>query len=159
MCDCAAIDEILTRHADDPGALIPVLQEVQAYYGYLPEDALDRVARARNIPVSSVYGVATFYAQFLLQPQGETVIRICHGTACHVNGAPDITASISEELDLHMGHTSEDGKFTLESVACLGCCGLAPVVVVGDRTYGRLTAPQAGAIVAALRAGVSEEAS
>lgn len=151
MCDCATLDSILERYADDPGALIPVLQEVQGEWGYLPEDIIDRIAALRGVPTSTIYGVATFYSQFRLEPQGETVVRVCHGTACHVNGAPELDKAVSEELSLAMGSTSEDRKFTLESVACLGCCGLAPVMVAGDRTYGRLNADKAREIVAELR--------
>jgi len=152
-CDCAALDAILEKHADEPSGLIPVLQDVQEHYGYLPEDILERVSRSRGVPFSEVFGVATFYAQFRLEPQGDTVIRVCHGTACHVNGAPQLDEVLQDELGLGVGQTSEDRRFSLESVACLGCCGLAPVVVVGDKTYGRLHKDRMAEIATELRDG------
>jgi NADH:ubiquinone oxidoreductase subunit E len=152
--DLAPLDAILARHEDDPGALIPVLQATQEHYGYLPRPALEEVAARRGVPLSAVYGVGTFYAQFHLRPRGEHVLRICHGTACHVRGAPDVTRAVVEELELRVGETSEDLRFTLESVACVGCCGLAPVMLVDDRTYGQIDASDARSIAVALREGV-----
>ncbi len=136
--DLSALDPILEAHKDNPGALIPVLQETQAVYGYLPEEAIREVARRRNVPVSTVYGVATFYTQFRLKPQGKMVVKVCHGTACHVAGATEITNVLEEELGIPAGETTEDLSATLETVACLGCCSLAPVVMIGDQTFGRL---------------------
>ncbi len=152
--DLEPLDAILDEHENDPGALIPVLQATQEHYGYLPRPALETVAARRGVPLSAVYGVGTFYAQFHLRPRGEHVVRICHGTACHVRGAPDVTRAVVEELDLRVGETSEDLRFTLESVACVGCCGLAPVMLVDQRTYGQLDSSDAHGIAAALREGV-----
>jgi len=152
--DLTALDAILAEHEDDPGALIPVLQATQEHYGYLPRPALEAVASRRDIPLSTVYGVGTFYSQFHLRPRGEHVVRICHGTACHVRGAPDVTRAVVEELELRVGETSEDLRFTLESVACVGCCGLAPVMLVDQRTYGQLDSSDARGIAVALREGV-----
>ena len=136
--DLALLDPVLEEHAGDSGALIAVLQAAQRIFGYLPREVLAHIARSRETPLSEVYGVVTFYAQFHLEPRGETVIRVCHGTACHVAGAPDVTRAISRELGIGVGETSEDTRFTLEGVACVGCCGLAPVVVVGERVHGRI---------------------
>ncbi len=134
--DLTMLSVVFEAHANDPGALIPILQETQAILGYLPESALREIARQRDIPLSEVYGVASFYTQFHQEPRGETIVKICHGTACHVAGAPEITRAITEELGVGVGETSEDMRFTVEGVACIGCCGLAPVVVIGDQTHG-----------------------
>ncbi len=149
--DLTALEPILQKHADDPGALISVLQETQDAFGYLPKSALRAIASARGVPLSHVWGVATFYSQFHLRPRGRKLIRICHGTACHVRGASEVTRAVSEELGMKVGETSEDLEFTLESVACVGCCGLAPVMLVDDKTYGQLDNVSARVIAAALR--------
>lgn len=149
--DMAEIGAILERHADDPGALIAVLQETQTCCGYLPREALREIARARGIPLSHVYGVATFYSQFHLRPRGDRVVRICHGTACHVRGAPEVTRVVTEELGVKIGETTDDMAFTLESVACVGCCGLAPVMLVDDETYGQLDVSETRRIAGRLR--------
>jgi NADH-quinone oxidoreductase subunit E len=145
--DLSALGAILQTHRDNPGALIPVLQQAQAEYGYLPEEVMREVALSRRVPLSTVYGVATFYTQFRLKPQGETVVRVCHGTACHVAGASEITSVLEEALGIPAGETTEDLSATLETVACLGCCSLAPVVMIDERTYGRLDAPAARKLV------------
>jgi NADH:ubiquinone oxidoreductase subunit E len=124
--DLTLLDRVLERHADDVGALIPILQEAQHVYGYLPRVTLAEIARRRQVPYAEVYGVATFYTQFHLAPRGQLIIKICTGTACHVAGAPDVIRAITDELDLAVGATSEDRRFTIEAVACVGCCGLAP---------------------------------
>lgn len=142
---------VLARHADDPGALIPVLQETQEACGYLPREALREIARARRTPLSHVYGVATFYSQFHLRPRGDRVVRICHGTACHVRGAPEVTRVVTEELGVKIGETTDDFAFTLRSVACVGCCGLAPVMLVDDQTFGQLDVSETRRIAVRLR--------
>jgi NADH-quinone oxidoreductase subunit E len=139
--DLAPLEAILEQYQSSPGALIAVLQDAQAEYGYLPEVAMCEVAERRKVPLSTVYGVATFYAQFRLKPQGENVFKVCHGTACHIAGADRVTNVLEEELGIASGETTEDLSATLETVACLGCCSLAPVVMVGEQTYGRLDAP------------------
>jgi NADH-quinone oxidoreductase subunit E len=149
--DLELLEPILAKHAEDTGALIPVLQETQNAFGYLPKKALRAIAASRGIPFSHVYGVATFYAQFHLRPRGDKVIRICHGTACHVRGAAEVTRAVADELGVKVGETTDDRAFTLESVACVGCCGLAPVMVVGDTTYGQLQAADARRIAAELK--------
>jgi NADH-quinone oxidoreductase subunit E len=137
--DPQPLEKILKKFKNKRGVLIPVLQETQRVYGYLPRMAIVRIAEGLNADVSQVYGVATFYAQFRLTPVGKHLIRVCHGTACHVSGAPRITEVCEEELNIKDGETSSDLQYTLESVACLGCCSLAPVMTVDEGTYGRLT--------------------
>jgi NADH-quinone oxidoreductase subunit E len=141
--DLTPLDAVLARHVGDSGALIPILQETQAEYGYLPRPVLAELARRLEIPYAEVYGVATFYAQFHFAPRGKTIIKICTGTACHVAGAPDVIRAITDELNLEVGATSEDMRFTIEAVACVGCCGLAPVTVVGDHPNGLLDSGKA----------------
>ena len=121
------------------GATIPVLQAIQEVYGYLPRQAMEYAAKQLRIPFSRIYGVATFYAQFHLTPRGENIIRVCQGTACHVRGAAKIVDALKEQLGIEVGETTEDLKFTLESVACIGACGLAPVIMINNDTFGRLT--------------------
>lgn len=134
-----AVKKAVTRHAGNKGALITVLQEVQAELGYLSGQTIAEISRGLNIPSSQVYGVATFYTQFRLKPVGKHLMRVCHGTACHVSGAVKISQALEDELKVADGETTEDGKFTLETVACLGCCSLAPVMMIDNETYGRLT--------------------
>ena len=130
---------ILAKYRGNKGALIPVLQEVQSEVGYLSPDSLQAIAEGLAIPLSQVYGVATFYTQFRLKPIGQHLVRVCHGTACHVGGAEKVSAAIESGLGIKDGETTADGKFTVESVACLGCCSLAPVMMVDNETFGRLT--------------------
>jgi len=137
--DLTLLGPILAEYAQDPGALIPVLQQAQEVYGFLPREVLREVAEQRDTPFSEVYGVATFYSQFYLEPRGRTIVRICHGTACHVAGAPEVTSAIVDELGVAVGETAADLSFTVEAVACVGCCGLAPVVVAGDQVHGQMT--------------------
>ncbi|WP_442945385.1 NADH-quinone oxidoreductase subunit NuoE [Oceanirhabdus sp. W0125-5] len=120
------------------GPLIPVLHGIQDEFGYLPEEILKIVSTELNVSLSEIYGVATFYSFFSLEPKGEYVIRVCIGTACYVKGAQKILDKLSEELDVEVGKTSEDGKFTLEGCRCIGACGLAPVLTVNEKVYGRL---------------------
>ncbi len=136
----AAVDKIYDDWKDQKGALIPMLQEVQHEFGYLPRTGLEYLASKLRTPVSRIYGVATFYSQFHLKPRGEHIIRVCQGTACHVRGVAKIATSLEQELQVEVGDTTDDLQFTYESVACVGCCGLAPVIMIDDVTYGRLTA-------------------
>lgn len=121
------------------GALIPLLQSAQDSYGYVSERAIDYISHVTGIPPAEIYGVVTFYAQFRTKPLGEKVIKVCNGTACHVNGVKEISNTLSDELGINYEETTEDGKFSMVSVACLGCCSLAPVVMVSNETFGRLT--------------------
>ncbi|KRQ88133.1 NADP-reducing hydrogenase subunit HndA [Caloramator mitchellensis] len=131
--------EIIKKYKDVKGGLIPVLHQIQNIYGYLPEDVLKEVSSELNIPMSEIFGVASFYSYFSLEPKGEHVIRVCLGTACYVKGAQLLIDKISQELNISVNKTTEDGKFTLEATRCLGACGLAPVMVIGEKVYGRLT--------------------
>lgn len=135
----AQLDEILAKFEGVKGALIPVLQEAQHAYGYLSKEVVKRIAEKMNIPTSQIYGVITFYAQFHLNPRGRNIIRVCQGTACHVRGAKAVLKAIEENLGVSAGQTTPDLKFTIETVACIGACGLAPVMMINDDTHGRLT--------------------
>lgn len=131
----AVIDKYLTMH----GALMPVLQGIQEFYGYIPEPTVDLVAERLNVYPSQIYGVLTFYAQFHLEPRGKYIVRVCMGTACHVKGAGRIADTIKERIGVGHAETTPDLKFTAEYVACIGACGMAPVIMVNDDTFGSLT--------------------
>ena len=132
--------EVLDKHRCDPNKLIAILQEVQEEYKYLPEDIMTYIATALGVSPGSVFGVATFYSHFTLNPKGKYVIKVCDGTACHVRKSEDILKILRTELGLSgKKNTSDDMIFTLEVVACLGACGLAPVVVVNEAVYGSMT--------------------
>ena len=135
------LQEIIDKHEAQASHLIPILQEVQEEYRFLPEEVLTYIATAMNLPPAAVYGVATFYAQFSLIPKGKYIIRICDGTACHVRGSEPLNFSVRKELKMSDNQsTTEDMKFTVETVSCLGACGLAPVVTVNDtEVYGQMT--------------------
>ncbi|MBE3574935.1 MAG: NADH-quinone oxidoreductase subunit NuoE [Firmicutes bacterium] len=137
------LEELLAGRARQPGQLIPLLQEIQGLFGYLPRPALERLADESRLSLNRIYGVATFYAQFRLQPRGLHVVRVCVGTACHVRGSARIMQRVQEELGVGAGETTADGIFSLEPVACLGCCGLAPVMMVDETPYGKLTPERA----------------
>jgi NADH:ubiquinone oxidoreductase subunit E len=132
------VKDITKKFKAMKGALIPVLHEVQKIFGYLPEQALQVISEELNISMSEIYGVSTFYSQFTLEPKGEHIIKVCLGTACYVKGAQDIIDRLSSVLEVKIGKTTNDGKFTLEAARCLGACGLAPVLMVDDKVYGRL---------------------
>lgn len=134
------IDGIIARYKDKPGSLIPVLQQAQDVCGYLPHAVQRYVAKGLNMSPSVVFGVATFYSFFTLVPRGKHVIRVCLGTACYVKRSEEIIDKIKDELDLEVGEITRDKKYSLEAVRCLGACGLAPVVVIGQDTYGDVAA-------------------
>ncbi|GAB4346424.1 MAG: NADH-quinone oxidoreductase subunit NuoE [Candidatus Abyssubacteria bacterium] len=129
------VDEIIQRHRNKPGALIPVLEEVQGIMGYLPERVQRRVAKGLGIPLSQVYGVVTFYSFFTMKPRGKHQIRVCLGTACHVRGSKRVLNEIEQKLGIEPGECTEDREFSLDVVRCVGACGLAPVMVVDDDTH------------------------
>ncbi len=129
------------------GNMIPLLQGTQNLYGFIPEAAFNLISEHTGLSISEMYGVATFYAQFRLKPAGKIVIKVCHGTACHVQNANTITDAVEEALHIKDGETTNDGLFTLESVACLGCCSLAPVMMIGDESYGKLTGKSAVKVI------------
>ena len=134
------IDGIIEKYKDKPGSLIPVLQQAQEVCGYLPHIVQRYIAKGMNMSPSVVYGVATFYSYFTLVPRGKHVIRVCLGTACYVKRSEEIIEKIKAELDLEVGEITRDKKYSLEAVRCLGACGLAPVVVIGQDTYGDVAA-------------------
>lgn len=142
------LGEVLAKYKSQKGALIPVLQEAQDIFGYLPTDVLRQISSELKIALSKVYGVVTFYAQFHLNPRGRNIIRVCLGTACHVRGGAKILETIQNELGIKDGETTEDLRYTLECIACIGACGLAPVIMVNDDTHGRLTPDKVKAILA-----------
>ncbi len=120
------------------GVLIPELQKAQERDGYITREKIDEIHRECGIPLTTIYGVATFYSQFRLHPVGKNIIRVCHGTACHVSGANGITKALEDHLEIGNGETTKDKLFTLETVSCLGCCSLAPVIMVNNNTHGNL---------------------
>ncbi|MBG0783303.1 MAG: NADH-quinone oxidoreductase subunit NuoE [Bacteroidales bacterium] len=141
--DLTLMKPLLEKYSKKPGSLIPLLQGTQALYGFLPSGAFRAISEATGIAPADIYGVATFYAQFRLSPVGKNIIKVCHGTACHVQNANAITDAIKDHLGVNDGETTADGEFTLESVACLGCCSLAPVMMIGENTYGKLNGKSA----------------
>jgi len=142
--DLTLLESCLEKYAGTKGSLITILQQAQALYGYLPVDLLAHIARRTGVKPSKVMGVVTFYTQFRTKPVGRHLILLCQGTACHVNGSAAIEEAIREYLGVEEGEISEGGLFTYNNVACLGCCSLAPAMMIGDRTYGNLTG--AGAV-------------
>ena len=150
-----ALRDMINEHKGQQGALMPILQKAQEIYGYLSIDTINYISEATGIKPAKIYGVATFYAQFRLQPIGKYLIMLCQGTACHVNGAEMIEEAVCEYLNIQDGETTEDGLFTLNNVACLGCCSLAPVMMVrsaeGDETYGNLTKDKVKQILAEIK--------
>ena len=127
------------HYAGEEGQLIPLLQRAQETEGYISRERIEEIHASRGIPLAQIYGVATFYAQFRLNPVGKNLIRVCHGTACHVSGANEITKAVEEVLGVRNGETTPDRLFTIETVSCLGCCSLAPVIMVNHTTHGNLT--------------------
>lgn len=148
-------EPILQHYAVIPGSMITILQKAQEIFGYLSEETIKRIAKATGIAPAKIYGIATFYTQFRLTPIGKYLIMVCKGTACHVNGADHIGDAISEYLGIKDGETTKDGMFTINHVACLGCCSLAPVMMIrskdGDETYGNLTTKKISKILDEIR--------
>ena len=142
-----ALQNVINELRDEPGALMPIMQRAQDIFGYLPEEVQHYIAKELDIPVSDIYGVATFYAQFNLEPKGKYIISVCLGTACYVKGAQQILDKLEEVLEIPAGRTTPDGLFTLNATRCLGACGLAPVIMVNDDVYGRLTPAQIPGII------------
>ena len=156
MCNCncqgpksdfSLIADILANYGGSPSNLITILQKAQDIYGYLPKDVMYHIAEKVGVTPADVMGVATFYSQFRLTPIGKYLIMSCQGTACHVNGSERVSAAISEYLGIGNGETTVDGLFTLENVACLGCCSLAPVIMINGEAYGNLTPDSAVAVI------------
>lgn len=145
--DFARVNRIIAEHGNKQAALIPILQQVQEVFHYLPEEILTYVATALGLSPATVFGVATFYAQFSLEPKGKYVIRVCDGTACHVRKSTPVLNAIRKKVGLADGmRTTGDRRFTVETVSCLGACGLAPAVVINDRIHGQMT-PEAVSLI------------
>jgi NADH-quinone oxidoreductase subunit E/NADP-reducing hydrogenase subunit HndA len=136
--DCQDIKEICSSFNNEPGELINVLHKTQEHFGYLPAEIQEVIAENMNVSVAKVYGVVTFYSFFTMTPKGQFPISLCTGTACYVRGAEKVLDEIKKELKINVGETTPDGKFSLSCLRCVGACGLAPVVMVGDKTYGRV---------------------
>ncbi len=137
--DFSKAEKILDEYKDVDGALIPILQNVQAEYGYLPEQILNVVSERLNMSVTEIVGVSTFYAQFHLKPRGKHIIKVCCGTACHVKNAKNLSARVTENFKIKKNETTEDRLFTFEEVSCLGACGIAPVVVIDTDVHGEIS--------------------
>ena len=144
--------KVIEELKDEKGALMPIMQRAQDIYGYLPIEVQKIISDQTGIPLEKIYGVATFYAQFRLEPVGKYLIMICQGTACHVNGSEAVMAAIEEELGIEDGGTTSDGLFSIKSVACLGCCSLSPVMMINGETYGTLTPAKATQVLRDIRA-------
>ena len=141
------VDKILIKNNYDSAHLVAILQQVQSVFNYLPEEAMHKVADQLNLPVSHIYAVATFYKAFSLTPRGDHQVHICTGTACHVRGAPMILGQLQRDLGIGEGETTDDLKFSLDTVRCVGCCSLAPVVRIDEETYGKVTQRQTSKIL------------
>jgi len=143
--------DILDRHEHHPDNLIAILQEIQEVYSYLPEDIMTYVATALQISPGSVFGVATFYSHFALEPKCKYIVKVCDGTACHVKRSEEIIKMLQEELNIGTGKDSSDPLFTLETVACLGACGLAPVIVINEDVHGSMNPEKTKALIEKIR--------
>ena len=154
--DLTLIEPTLQHYAGVEGSLIAILQETQELYGYLPMDVMELISERTGTPLATIVGVATFYAQFRLEPVGKHLIMLCQGTACHVNGSELISSAVTDELGITDGGTTEDGLFSLKHVACLGCCSLSPVMMIDGKTYGRLTPDKAKKVLRGIAADDAE---
>lgn len=154
--DLSRVDEIIEQTPNKKGALIPVLQKVQKVYGYVPEESIERIADGLHVYPADVYGVLTFYSQFKLKPRGEYIVRVCAGTACHVKGSARIAEDLITKLHVAVGDTTEDKKFTLETVACVGACALAPVVIVNEDVHAKMTSDETRKMITSLQKGQKE---
>lgn len=147
----ARLREVIEAHKGQPGATMPVLQAAQEIFGYLPEEVQIMIAEGLDIPLSEVYGVVSFYAQFALNPKGTYQISVCLGTACYVKGSGDVYAKLQEKLGIGSGECTADGEFSLEACRCIGACGLAPVMTINEDVYGRLVPDDIEGILAKYR--------
>jgi NADH-quinone oxidoreductase subunit E len=141
------LDEILSQYSGESGDLIPILQEAQERFGYLPEKVMRRIAKFLRLSESTVFGVSTFYAQFKLTPTGKCLVKVCRGTACHVRGGARILREVEKQLGIKPGETTSDLGYSLETIACFGSCALAPVIVIDKNVHGRMTTTKVGQIL------------
>jgi len=151
--DLADTKKIIQRYRNQKGVLIPLLQDIQAVYGYVPVESIELISKELSIYPVKIYGILTFYTQFYLTPRGRHTIKVCQGTACHVMGGKAILDHLSNKLGINEGETTADDVFSLERVACLGCCGMAPVVVIDGDSYGRCTIQEVGKLLDNYRLG------
>ena len=151
ISDFSKLEKVFEKYENVPENLISVLQEAQEIYGFLPQDVMYRIAEKLQTTPAKVLGVATFYSQFRLEPIGKYLVMICGGTACHVSGSEKITEAVLDYLKIESGETTEDGLFTVQKVACLGCCSLAPVIMINGEAFGNLTPEKAVDILAEIR--------
>lgn len=149
--DLTLMDSLIAKYKGHQGNLIPLLQGTQELFGFIPREALLKLNKDTGLNLSELYGVVTFYAQFRLTPSGKHIVKMCHGTACHVQNVTAITDEMLDFLEVKDGETTSDGLFTLETVACLGCCSLAPVMMIDEETYGKLTPKEALKIIKEIR--------
>ncbi len=151
------LDEILSHYSGESGDLIPILQEAQGRFRYLPSEVMLEIAKFLRIPEGTVFGVSTFYAQFKFTPMGKKIVKVCRGTACHVRGATRILDEIVRRLGIEPGGTTDDLEYSLETIACFGSCALAPVMVVDDNVYGRMTPSKVAQILGDTKVAVGKE--
>ena len=156
--DLSLLEPVLAKYGSNKGNLITILQRAQELYGFLPKSVLKHISNETGIKDAKIYGVATFYTQFRLKPVGKYLIMLCQGTACHVNGSSAIERAICDELGIEEGETTSDNLFTFNNVACLGCCSLAPVMMINDETYAKLTPEKTREILQSIRHEESKEA-
>ncbi len=153
----AELAPVLDHYAEIPGSLITILQKAQECYGFLSVELMRHIAAETHTSIAKVYGVATFYTQFRFEPVGKYLIMLCQGTACHVNGSKLVEEAVMDYLNIKEGETTADGLFTLNNVACLGCCSLSPVMMINDDTYGQLTKDKVTNILAELKEKADSE--
>jgi NADH-quinone oxidoreductase subunit E len=151
------LDEILAPYTGNKAELIPILQQAQRAFGYLPEEAMSRIAKFVDVPECTVFGVATFYAQFKLVPTGRNIVRVCRGTACHVRGGARILREVEKQLGIKPGESTPDLEYAFETVACIGACALAPTMTVNNDIYGEMTTKKVTAILGAKNEGSKNE--
>jgi len=156
-CDCDRVDAVIQSHSADKSALIAILQAIEDMYGYLPAEALKRVSEKLGVPLIQVYGVASFYDAFHLTPRGKSLIRVCLGTACYLRGSGRVLETLEKELGIRDGETTPDLEFSLQSVRCLGACALAPVMMIGDRYFDRITPAKVGRVLKQVRGKVEKD--
>ena len=154
--DLSDTRKIVQRYRSKKGVLIPLLQEIQSTYGYVPKESVELISKELGIYPIEIYGILTFYAQFYLEPRGRHTIKVCQGTACYIMGGKEILDHISDRLRIGVGETTKDGLFSLERVACLGCCGMGPVVVIDNDFYGRCAIQNVGKLLDEYRSEVTK---